>query len=207
MDEGYIKFTHLWIKKPVTIPGSILDELNDVRQELKRLGMVGKIPDGPSFGNLSVRHSKTSFFITGSDTGGFDFLSTDQIALVTESIVSSNRISSIGLIAASSESMSHAAIYQSCEDVKAIIHFHHLEFWSHFLGKLPTTSSDIPYGTPELAMELGRMIHEKNQSSVIVLGGHHEGVISYGTSLQNAFKQLLALHESINEKTRNLFVK
>ena len=59
-----------------------------------------------------------------------------------------------GPIIASSESMSHAVIYQERPEVNAVFHVHHLELWKKWLYKIPTTPKTAAYGTPEMANEI-----------------------------------------------------
>jgi L-ribulose-5-phosphate 4-epimerase len=191
-DEGYIKYQYHWKKLPIEVPTDVLDELNHYRHELIQLGMIGKIPNGPGFGNISVRKSNQSFYISGSDTGSLAILTHEQMALVTACNIQQNTVHFTGTIPASSESMSHGAIYMECPKVKAIIHIHHQGLWEQFINRLPTTSEAITYGTPEMAMELMRISEANPTKGIVVLAGHADGLISYGESLKSAFMQLQA---------------
>ena len=62
-----------------------------------------------------------------------------------------NSLQSTGPIIASSESLTHAMIYEYAKDVTAVMHVHQFELWNHLLGSLPATAPGIEYGTPEMA--------------------------------------------------------
>lgn len=192
-DEGYIKYQAHWSKKAIEVPEAELLEINQYRSQLIALSMIGKIPDGPSFGNISVRDSGNQFFISGSDTGMLQTLNPEHLARVKSCQIAQNQIAFEGLIAASSESMTHAAVYEKNPSVHAVIHIHNAKLWKQWLFKLPTTSSEISYGTPEMALALQDLVGLETNSGTIVLGGHEDGLISYGENLQSAFQELMRI--------------
>src|SRR5258707_13973147 len=57
----------------------------------------------------------------------------------------------------SSESLTHASIYQSNSTISAVIHCHDSVLWRTLLDRVPTTSKPVPYGTPEMAYEIMRL--------------------------------------------------
>jgi hypothetical protein len=67
--------------------------------------------------------------------------------------------------------------------------------WDKFRMHLPTTSAEIAYGTPEMALEF-RRLHEDTSfatQGLAVMGGHEEGLISIGDSIEQAATRVLAL--------------
>jgi L-ribulose-5-phosphate 4-epimerase len=74
MDEGYIKYNCQWIHgEPVLFEG--FKEINDWRQRLHQLGIIGMNSNKIGFGNISLRVPGTNqFYITGSATGGVNNL-------------------------------------------------------------------------------------------------------------------------------------
>ncbi len=199
-DEGYIKYTFDWNKKPVTIQPEMLEELNTFRSRLRDLNMIGKIPDGPGFGNISVRSTGNTFFISGSDTGSLELLEAEQVALVSHCDYLQNRIVFEGQIAASSESMSHAAIYQQNKDVGAVIHVHQAKFWNHYRNILPTTEVEAVYGTPEMALAISQQVAKYPKTQLLILAGHEDGIISYGSNLREAFELLIQWYQGLPQK-------
>jgi ribulose-5-phosphate 4-epimerase/fuculose-1-phosphate aldolase len=92
--------------------------------------------------------------------------------------------------------MTHAAIYALGNAIGAVVHVHSAELWQRYLGKLPTTDADVPYGTPDMARELDRLYRLEGfkEAGVAVLAGHDEGLISFGTTLEEATERILQIH-------------
>src|SRR5207302_7619303 len=102
--------------------------------------------------NISVRLANgREFAITGSATGGVEKLTPAHFAKVTGYDFDRNWLRCEGPIVASSESMTHAAIYEAEPRAGAVIHVHHLELWKRLLHNAPTTPEEIEYGTPAMA--------------------------------------------------------
>jgi L-ribulose-5-phosphate 4-epimerase len=192
-EDGYIKFRCEWVKAG-PLPGSSLTELNKWRKKLLTLGLMGAYPNGVGFGNISERIPGTNeFIITGSATGHLPDLAGDHYTKVTGFDLGKNELTCVGPIKASSESLSHAAIYETAPEIGAVIHVHGARLWRALLGKAPTTRKEAEYGTPEIARELQRLLRETDagKGGVIVMGGHEDGVISFGRNLEEAGKKLL----------------
>ena len=187
-DEGYIKFNINWNQNQFDFTDKDFQNLNHYRDKLFELGLIGAYSDGIGFGNLSVRYNKNQFIISGSATGNFKNLSKDHFALVTDFDILKNNVHCIGLTKASSESLSHAAIYNSNPEVNAVIHIHHKDMWDTYLNDLPTTNKKAEFGTPEIALEIAKLANLP--SGVIIMGGHPEGIISYGKTLNDAIEIL-----------------
>jgi L-ribulose-5-phosphate 4-epimerase len=196
MTEGYIKFNCNWEQKEIQIPDEIFVQLEFARTKLYDFGLIGMYPDGIGYGNISVKLAEgTGFIITGSATGQYDRLDPKHYALVNAYDFTRNSISCTGLTKASAESLSHAAIYESLPDVGAVVHIHSLELWKRFLNLLPTTSTDIEYGTPEMAEAIMQLISGMNDNEkVIVMGGHREGILAYGGNLEEATSEILKIY-------------
>ncbi len=101
-----------------------------------------------------------------------------------------------GEIEASSESLSHAAIYAALPEIKSVIHIHNQRLWQKFLHILPATSLSAEYGTPKLADEIRRILvqTEKQNQRIFILGGHPDGLISYGRSIFEAYKEIIEIN-------------
>ncbi len=188
-DEGYIKFNLNWEEKAFELDGDVFLLLNSYRNKLYHLGLIGVYDNGIGFGNLSVRHNQKEFIISGSATGSIPELEQKHYALVKDFDLQNNEVWCEGLTKASSESMSHAAVYQSNKEVNAVIHIHHEKLWEKLLDVLPTTNKKAKFGTPEIAFEIARL--SKTDSGIIVMGGHPEGIISYSKNVEEAYQLLL----------------
>lgn len=186
IDEGYIKYNSNWNCQKILVPEKTLQEINDVRNKLVKMNMIGKIPNGPGFGNISIRVDADAFFISATDTGHLSQLTESDISEVYKTDVEKNTVWCKGEKNASSESMTHSVIYNVDVNSKAVIHIHHKAMWNHFLDHLPSTNSKISYGTPEMAIAISKLIENNSTHQLLVLGGHEDGLISYGSTLDEA---------------------
>jgi len=194
--DGSLKFDcHLNTEK-IAIPPELFDPLNHWREELWDKCLIGAYPDGIGYGNISIRIPNTDqFYISGTATGGIPELNQLHYPLVERCNSLLNAIWCRGLIKASAESMSHAAIYAASTEVGAVVHIHNLQLWEKYLDVLPTTDRTIEYGTPEMAFEISKimMIPETLDKKVFVMGGHKEGIIAFGRTMEEAAFTILAL--------------
>lgn len=191
IDEGYIKFNIEWLNEPLSI--SVPEQLmqwRDKMHELKQIGHYAAINVG--YGNISIK-TPQGILISGTQTGDIYPIKQEDFTLVTDYDIALNKVVCKGPIKASSESMTHAAVYEADDTIKAIIHIHNLELWKKLMDKVPTTKKDVPYGTPEMAQEVFRLFKETNVKSekIIVMAGHDEGIIAFGKDLDEAGNVLL----------------
>jgi L-ribulose-5-phosphate 4-epimerase len=171
-----------------------LAELNAYRRKLLDLSLIGVDPNGVGFGNLSVRDGATdNFYITGSATGGIHELTLANCAKVVAFDFERNRVRYEGSALPSSESLTHAAIYESDATAGAIIHCHNSELWGALLNEAPTTSKAAEYGTPELANEIMQLFTRSDLQSrkIVVMAGHEGGILTFGKDLEEAFTILM----------------
>ena len=187
MDEGYIKFNCTWIPSN-DISLDKVAALNVWREIMYKKGLIGMYPDGVGFGNISMRYYENTFLISGTATGGLATLSESHYSLITNYDLSTNSVTCAGPLKASSESLTHALIYECSEAANAVIHIHNLDLWNRFIHHVPTSSENIPYGTPGMANEVKRLFDETalSKEKIIVMGGHREGIISFGKDLEEA---------------------
>lgn len=192
LNEGYIKFKCNWIKSnPVS--KDIISEINTWRNNLYNIGLIGAYDDGIGYGNLSIRIKKQTFLITGSATGNLNVLNENHYTLVSDYDILKNELTCIGPIKASSESLSHAMIYECFSETNAVIHVHNEAMWNKYFNLAPTTDKYVEYGTPEMAIEIDRLFKETNlaHNKFLVMGGHREGIIAFGKTLAEAGEILL----------------
>ncbi|TAE46747.1 MAG: class II aldolase/adducin family protein, partial [Bacteroidetes bacterium] len=106
-----------------------------------------------------------------------------------------NKLWCRGPVSASSESLTHAAVYQADPGCQAVIHVHHRLWWEQSLDRIPTTSASAPYGSPEMAEEVMRLFRETDvrASGVFVMAGHEEGLVAFGPSLPAAVSAIVNL--------------
>lgn len=196
IDEGYIKFESDWTAGPAADP-ELITLLDRWRRPLFDAGLIGHYDElGIGYGNLSVRAGGgREFVISGTQTGRVAETDGRHYALVTGYDIGANRVSSTGPVEASSESLTHAAIYELDPAINAVVHVHSESLWQAGLGRLPTTADDISYGTPEMAREFERLYRDTDFAAggVAVMAGHEEGMLAFGASLEQATNRILAL--------------
>jgi L-ribulose-5-phosphate 4-epimerase len=193
-DEGYIKFNCHWEKMSLD-KTALIEELILCRQELYSRKLIGKLENGIGYGNLSIRIPGTdNFIITGSATGNEPIINENHISLVTSFDIKNNHIECCGMVKASSESLTHAAVYSSPFNINAVVHTHHKSIWQKYIDKLPTTAENASYGTPEMAAEILKIIMKPGRKdSIIIMGGHEDGIITFGKNLYAACEELFKL--------------
>ncbi len=198
MDEGYIKFQAQW-KKAEVLPLECLEKLLYWRDFLYQKGLIGVYENGVGYGNISQRwNAKGQFIISGSMTGHLQRLSNDHFTLVTKVDIAKNTVWCAGPIIASSESMSHAVIYQECPEIQGIMHVHHARLWEKLLRKIPTTDASATYGSPEMAYSIIELLQKTDlrKQKIFVMEGHPEGIFAFGESLYEAGNTLLNFLQS-----------
>jgi len=192
-DEGVIKYQAIHQSGDLPIP-VFLHQLDEVRTKLFDLGLVGVYPDGIGYGNVSIRH-ESGCIISGTATGALRVLGPNEYCYVKSFDLQQNIVYTQGPVKASSESMTHCAIYQSQLLVQCVLHIHNLELWKMLLGQgCLSTSADIPYGTPQMALNMASLVASKAVPyGLLVMAGHEEGIIAYGQTVSSAFDQIRAI--------------
>jgi L-ribulose-5-phosphate 4-epimerase len=189
----YIKFTCEQVGAEITRFGN-LAELNAYRRKLLQLRLIGVDAKGIGFGNLSIREGATKiFYITGSATGWKPELTLADCTRVVAYDFEKNWLRYDGSAIPSSESLTHAAVYESDAKVGSVIHCHESKLWAALLNKAPTSSKTVDYGTPEMACEVKRLFNVTDLQSrkILVMAGHEGGIVAFGKDLEKAFAVLM----------------
>jgi len=195
----YIKFTCEHAATDLS-PFDGLAELNAYRRKLLQLRLIGADANGIGFGNLSIRDGTTNnFYITGSATGGIAELTLANCARVVAYDFERNWLRCAGAAIASSESLTHAAVYKSDARTGAVIHCHDSKLWTALLNQAPTSSKAVEYGTPEMAYEVLRLFNLTDVKSrkILVMAGHEGGIVAFGRDLEEAFAVLMRERKKI----------
>ena len=188
----YIRFSCERVAAGISFFGG-LAELNAYRRKLLDLHLIGVDSNGIAFGNLSVRDGATkNFYITGSATGGIHELTLANCAKVVAYDFERNQVRYEGSAMPSSESLTHAAIYESDATAGAIVHCHCSRLWAAVLNEVPTTSKAAEYGTPEMAHDIMQLFTRTNAQTrkIVVMAGHEGGILTFGKDLEEAFAVL-----------------
>jgi ribulose-5-phosphate 4-epimerase/fuculose-1-phosphate aldolase len=189
----YVKFTCEQAAAEIT-PFDGLAELNAYRRKLLQFRLIGVDANGIGFGNLSIRDGATNnFCITGSATGGKSELTLADCAKVVAYDFIQNWLRYRGSAVPSSESLTHAAIYESDTNARSVIHCHDSKVWAALLNQAPTSSKAVDYGTPDMAYEVTRLFKATDVQSrkILVMAGHEGGILAFGRDLEEAFVVLM----------------
>jgi len=189
----YVKFTYDCADAEIARFDQ-LAALNAYRRKLLEQRLMGLCPNGVGFGNLSVRDGISgNFYITGSATGGLPELTPTDCVRVVAYDFAKNWLRYEGVAIPSSESLTHAAVYESDPSTSAIIHCHDLGLWSTLLERVPATLKAVAYGTPEMAYEIMHLFEVSNTQSgkILVMAGHEGGIVTFGEDLKDAFDVLM----------------
>lgn len=193
-ETGVVKFNCNWIKEE-PLNADLLTDLDLWRDKMLELGFIGVNDENIGYGNISIRTQENQFIITGSATGKIKELTNEHYTTVVEYNLEKNHLTAKGPIVASSESLTHAVIYESDKNVNAVIHIHNFDLWQQLMDNIPTTNKNIEYGTPAMAKEIIRLFKETNlkDQKLLVMAGHEEGIITFGENLNEAGNLLLKI--------------
>ena len=194
-NEGYIKYVSLYEKSDV-IEALGWEELNAARQKCFMLGLVGVYSNGIGYGNLSIRYKDEEFLITGTSTGSKPALTCEDYSLVRSFNMSRNSVVCTGPAQASSESMTHGAIYRARHGVNCVIHIHSKKIYDSMIrDNYPATPKEAAFGTSEIALAIEKCAENIGKDEgQIVLAGHDEGIIAYGENTERALELIMELY-------------
>lgn len=195
IDDGIIKYDRSNFSHCEGLSPEEYQDLEYWRKKLYKMNLIGEYPEAQiGFGNMStIRDYSTfeqsphpQFVITGTQTGKYPDLSETHYTRVLDYQIEKLKIKMMGAIEASSEALTHAAIYVSNPKIKAIFHIHSAQIWHQMIkDHYDFTAANIPYGTVEMARATQECIKGKN-AGVFCMHGHEDGIVIYGSSLEEA---------------------
>ena len=195
IDEGVIKYDRSFFTHGPPLEACFYRELERWRAILYKYNLIGvTLPENVGHGNLSYREegAELRFVITGTQTGKFPRLTGEHYTRVVGVDIEKLKLVVEGPIEASSESLTHGAIYQGNSQIRAVIHGHSLDLWNYMIkNNFSSTAEDTPYGTKEMALETVELVKKGPPFGLFVMKGHPEGVVSYGKNLNQAGQLLL----------------
>ena len=189
--EGVIKFNAKQISSN-SISNNEFEKIAPWRDKCVHKSYIGVADDGIGYGNISFRSGNNNeFIISASATGNIKISKAEDYSKIMAFDIKNNTLECIGGKLASSESLSHAAIYNCNPEIKTVLHIHNIDLWNKYKNILPTTSKQIEYGTQDMANAIAKLTLSigKNQG-IIVMGGHIEGLLSFGETLEGCIKAL-----------------
>lgn len=204
IDDGVIKYDRSNFSQCGPIDLVEYSALEYWRKKLFCLNLIGVYPEaGVGFGNISEIKDYSAhynsilpqFIITGTQTGKYADLDGRFYTRVLDYDIDSLKIQMMGPIEASSEALTHAAIYAANKNIKAIFHIHSAEIWNGMISdQSDFTCKSIPYGTVEMARATEKCVDQKD-FGVFCMHGHEDGVVAYGRNLEEAGQLILGLYE------------
>jgi hypothetical protein len=193
--EGDERFNCYWNQSGPVIPDDAYSVLNYWRDVLFNMDLIGAYENGVAFGNLSLRAGQTSkFFIPGEATGAISILEPVHYIRIDGCNFNENALKCSGPLKGSSESLTHAVIYQADPGTNAIIHAHSIELWESLKGKVPSTDVQYLFGTPGMAGDIFRLFKETDviEKRIIVTEGEKAGLLAFGNDMDEAINILMS---------------
>lgn len=188
--EGVVKYSLDFTTKEISFEKeySVLEEC---RERLYALGLIGAYSDGIGYGNISHRIDHTdTFLITATQTGELNKLSTNEYSLIEKIDFKSFKTTAVGMNRPSSECITHGAIYSLDKEINAVVHIHNAKLWNFMLENDLLSTNDTPYGTPEMVEDVINIYKDIDvlSNNVFVMKGHFEGIVSFGKNIAQAEK-------------------
>ncbi len=193
--DGIVKFNCYWNQSGPVISDEDFEIINYWRDILYNMDLIGAYENGIGFGNISMRGKRgNQFIITGSSTGEIPELEPGHYVKVDSFNIDDNAVQCSGPLKASSESLTHAAIYSADSGVNGVVHVHHLDLWKELIHKAPTTNPGMDYGTIGLAKDISRLFRESDviEKRIIIMAGDRSGIITFGNDLDEAVSVLMS---------------
>lgn len=204
LDEGVIKFDFSSYKETESVKYDDYLAIEPTRKKMYELKLIGFYEDHKvGYGNISLKlnlndlfnSNLSQFIISGTQTGHISDLSPKHYTYIVDYSLSTNAATSVGPILPSSESLTHAAIYDSDSAINAIIHIHNKEIWSGMISSNELfTPASIPYGTVAIANSVKELI-KNNPGKSFAMAGHEDGVIIYGRNMDEACQKTTELYK------------
>lgn len=174
-----------WDLLPTPFPIDQLLPAEDF-QHLRRLFGIG----GLSYGNLSVRHDDSSFWMSASGVNkakmqdiGRDILLVTDYDVQREGMLLSVP-SHVTPRRASVDAIEHWKIYRSHPEVGAIIHIH------AWMENIPATEINYPCGSIELAEAVSHHVNQAPDPARWVVGLKNHGLTITGKSLDDILQRV-----------------
>jgi hypothetical protein len=192
--DGFVKFNCHWTQSGPVISDEQYEIINTWREILYNMDLIGAYENGVCFGNISMRiRGGHQFIITGSATGEIPELEPGHYVKVSSYNIDDNAVQCTGPLKASSESLTHAAIYLADPGVNAVVHVHSLDLWNELIYKVPTTNPGMDYGTAGLANDILRIFRDPEvyEKRIIVMAGDRAGILTFGNDMDEAVNVLM----------------
>jgi ribulose-5-phosphate 4-epimerase/fuculose-1-phosphate aldolase len=184
--DGVIQFQlhHRAAPPPEAAATEVISRLRDA---LHARGWIGRDParyGGLGYGNVSRRLQAQAFVVSATQTGHLATLAAGDWVTVTRASPATNELWSGGACKPSSESLTHAAIYQACV-ATFVCHIHHPALWKAACRgaiALPRTPASATYGTPAMAAALSEIATRFPLPFAAAMTEHEDGLMAAADS-------------------------
>lgn len=155
------------------------------RALLFRLQLIGQQPNrygGFAYGNLSMRlPDSDAFVITASQTSGAAKLDLKHLVRVDRVDYSRFWLEASGSEPPSSESLTHAMIYQALPETRWVFHVHNASIWQHAAAlELKHTPADVAYGSAAMVDAVAAVLDPQQAVQAFATAGHEDGIFATG---------------------------
>jgi ribulose-5-phosphate 4-epimerase/fuculose-1-phosphate aldolase len=202
--DGIIKYDRTNFSQCPPLPIDEYSKLEYWRKKLYLVNLIGEYKEEKiGFGNVSLiqdyskllKTTNPQFIITATQTGKYSNLNGEHYTRILDFSINELKVQMQGPVEASSEVITHAAIYAQNSDIKAIFHVHSAAIWKLMIEEnFSFTAENIPYGTLEMAKATQECVGKSN-FGLICMRGHADGVVAYGRTPEEAWKYLMQLYE------------
>jgi ribulose-5-phosphate 4-epimerase/fuculose-1-phosphate aldolase len=209
VDEGVIKYDQSNFKFIPPLPVHEYRSIEKYRKMVRKINLIGVYEEVQlGFGNISQRKDYTNihattrpqFIVSGTQTGHLYDLGGEHYTRVIDFDIDEFSVTAQGAVRASSETVTHASIFQSNPNIRGIIHFHHPIIWKHMLeDDYPSTGRWILYGTYEMALAVKDCVGDNTQG-LFAMRGHEDGGVAYGPSLNAAMNIVAQVYKKYVDK-------
>lgn len=197
--EGVIGFAYaLEAPDGDIVTAEALHALRGWRRVLQRLELLGQTQGrygGLGYGNLSTRDpaEPAHFVITASQTSGTEDFGQQHLVRIVHANVARFWVDAVGQQPPSSESLTHAMIYQAAPDIGWVMHVHSPDIWRHSERlDLPVTPPEVGYGSAAMAEAVASLLgRHPRRPLVFATAGHEDGVFACGASADAAGNALV----------------
>ncbi|MDP7323628.1 MAG: class II aldolase/adducin family protein [Candidatus Woesearchaeota archaeon] len=191
-------------------PYSLVEELLYLRDVHHKMGWIGYKPFRYTeiFGNVSqwidegVFGKKPGLLITGTGTGVKERIWGGDFAMVPDVDEDNFVITSYGPSGPSAEAGTHMKVSELMGRPKFICHPHAIMWRLHKFFSYLTTVEGVDYGTKEMVQEFDRLLplHQAKSDRLVIMGGHLDGIVSWGDTVEDAMKPLLKYEALCKQK-------
>lgn len=203
IDDGIIKYDRTNFSQCPPLESIEYTELEYWRKKLYKLSLIGEYPeDKIGYGNVSMiydysnifKTQRPQFIITGTQTGKYQNLDGRYYTRVLDFSINDLKVKMEGPIEASSEVVTHAAIYQHNPLIRTVFHIHSPVMWKMMINeKFPYIDANITYGTVEMAHATQKCIADTT-SGIFCMHGHVDGIVAYGKTPEEAWNHIFTLY-------------